>query len=191
MKSILIAASMGAGMVLASLPAKADLQLCNRTASKVQAAVGYKDKDGWVSEGWWSANPQACMKLVQGNLQARYYYIYAIDRQKGGNWGGKALFCMKEKIFTIRGINDCVGRGFEQQGFFEVDTGEKADWTVNLSDDKAATSAAPAPAPQPAPAAAPATGTSTDTNNTQAQPVPLPAPLDPAKPADTNTQQGQ
>ena len=185
MKRILIAASLGAGLVaLGSVPAMADLQLCNRTSSKVQAAVGYKDKDGWVSEGWWSANPQACMKLVQGSLHARYYYIYAIDRQKGGNWGGKALFCMKEKIFTIRGINDCVGRGFEQQGFFEVDTGEKADWTVNLSDDKAPP-AVPAPAQQPAPAQPPA-----NTGNTQAQPLPLPAP-DPTQPAGTNTQQGQ
>ncbi len=187
MKRILMAASLGAGLALASMPAKADLQLCNRTASKVQAAVGYKDKDGWVSEGWWSANPQACMKLVQGSLQARYYYIYAIDRQKGGNWGGKALFCMKEKIFTIRGINDCQGRGFEQQGFFEVDTGEKSDWTVNLSDDKAPAANAPAPAPAPQAAPAPQLGT---TGNTQAQPLPLPAP-DATPPANTNTQQGQ
>jgi len=121
-----------------SLPAKADLKLCNNTTSTVQIAVGYKDKEGWASEGWWTAKPQACINLLKGSLIARFYYVYAVDRDKGGSWGGKAMICMKDKIFTIRGIDHCTERGYQQQGFFEVDTGEKTDWTISLSGDKQA-----------------------------------------------------
>ena len=39
---------------LASGIAKADLKLCNKTESKVGVALGYKDKEGWASEGWWN-----------------------------------------------------------------------------------------------------------------------------------------
>ena len=37
------------------------------------------------------------------------------------------------RIFTIRGIEACAERGFQQTGFFEVDTKEEPDWTVSLS----------------------------------------------------------
>ena len=31
--------------------------------------------------------------------------------------------CTRDKMFTIRGIRNCVARGYESSGFFEVDTG--------------------------------------------------------------------
>ena len=33
-------------------PAKADFRLCNNTGSRVGVAIGYKDNDGWTTEGW-------------------------------------------------------------------------------------------------------------------------------------------
>lgn len=129
---------LGAFMLMVSVgtPARADLKLCNNTASKVGVAIAYKDKEGWASEGWWPVEPQKCLPLLKGALIARYYYIYAVDKEKGGSWGGKSQICIKDKIFTIRGIETCTERGFQKQGFFEVDTGEEADWTVSLSGDK-------------------------------------------------------
>jgi uncharacterized membrane protein len=121
---------------LATSPAKADLKLCNNTSSKVGVAIGYKDKEGWASEGWWTAEPQKCQSLLKGTLIARYYYVYAVDYDKGGSWGGKAMLCIRDKIFTIRGIENCVERGYQKQGFFEVDTAEEADWTISLSGEK-------------------------------------------------------
>jgi uncharacterized membrane protein len=121
---------------LGAAPAKADLKLCNNTSSRVQVAVGYKDKEGWASEGWWKADPQKCVPILKGALIARYYYIYALDADKGGSWGGKAQICTRDKIFTIRGIENCTERGYQKQGFFEVDTGEETDWTVSLSGEK-------------------------------------------------------
>ena len=97
-------------------------------------AIGYKDNEGWASEGWWTMSrdrPKKCTTLLKGNLIARYYYVYAVDYSKGGSWGGKSMMCIRDKIFTIRGINDCVSRGYQKAGFFEVDTKEEADWTIS------------------------------------------------------------
>src|SRR6516225_10021692 len=38
--------------VTGSGPAAADFRLCNNTSSRVGVAVGYKDADGWTTEGW-------------------------------------------------------------------------------------------------------------------------------------------
>lgn len=128
----------GATLLLGAMaaPAMADLKMCNNTASRVGVAIGYKDKEGWASEGWWTIEPQKCLTLLKGPLIARYYYVYAVDYKEGGSWGGKSMMCIRDKIFTIRGIDDCQGRGYQKMGFFEVDTGEEIDWTVSLSGEK-------------------------------------------------------
>ena len=128
-----LAGALLSGTALFSTPASADLKLCNNTDSRVGVAVGYRDLKGWASEGWWNVGPHSCETLLKGGLTARYYYIYAIDYDKGGTWGGTAMLCTRDKLFTIRGIKECVARGFQQTGFFEVDTKEEPDWTISLS----------------------------------------------------------
>jgi uncharacterized membrane protein len=123
-------------MVLMGLeagPVAADLELCNKTESRVGVALGYKDHDGWASEGWWNIGPNDCETLYPGPLIARYYYVFAVDYDKGGSWSGEAILCTRDKLFTIRGIKDCEERGYQKTGFFEVDTGENPKWTVSLS----------------------------------------------------------
>jgi hypothetical protein len=65
---------------------------------------------------------------------ARYYYIYAIDYDRGGEWSGRAYMCTRDKEFTVNGTEDCLARGYDRTGFFEVDTGEQRAWTVQLTD---------------------------------------------------------
>ena len=121
------------GLAAAVSAARADLRLCNKTDSTVGVAIGYKDENGWASEGWWNIPPRECKTLLEGPLIARYYYVFAVDYDKGGSWGGKATLCTRNKIFTIRGRTNCEARGYRTTGFFEVDTGEETDWTVTLS----------------------------------------------------------
>jgi len=114
--------------------AAADFRLCNNTSSRVGIALGYKDAEGWTTEGWWNVSSRACETLLRGTLVARYYYIYAIDYDRGGEWSGQAFMCSRDKEFTIRGADNCLARGFDRTGFFEVDTGEQRAWTVQLTD---------------------------------------------------------
>ena len=129
------------GLVLASvsLPgataARADLQLCNGTNGRVGVAIGYKDNEGnWITEGWWNLPPHGCEAVLKGTLAARFYYLYAVDYDKGGEWAGKAFMCTREKEFKISGIEDCLARGYDRTGFYEIDTGEQRSWTVQLTD---------------------------------------------------------
>ncbi|PLX35426.1 MAG: hypothetical protein C0605_10200 [Hyphomicrobiales bacterium] len=114
-------------------PAMADLKVCNNTKSRVGIAIGYKSSDSWASEGWWNLKPGSCERILKGDLNGRFYYVHAVDYDKGGAWSGKAYMCTRDKLFTIKGAGDCVKRGYRRSGFFEVDTGSETDWTVNLT----------------------------------------------------------
>ena len=127
-------AAIAAGLLGFTHPAAADFRLCNNTGSRVGIAIGYKDKDGWTTEGWWNLSARSCETMVRGTLVARFYYIYALDYERGGEWSGQAFMCTRDKEFTIRGIENCLARGYERTGFFEVDTGEQRSWTVQLTD---------------------------------------------------------
>ncbi len=122
------------GAAAVALPAKADLKLCNMTPSRIGVAIGYKDAEGWVSEGWWNVAAQKCEVLLKGELIARFYYVHAVDYDRGGEWSGNDFMCTDEKEFTIRGVDECARRGYTRTGFFEVDTREEADWTIRMTD---------------------------------------------------------
>jgi uncharacterized membrane protein len=141
-------------LTLWARPAMADFRICNNTASRVGVALGYEDPKSWVTEGWWNMPPHTCETLLRGALVARYYYLYAIDYDRGGAWYGHANMCGRDKEFTIRGIHNCLARGFDVYGFAEVDTGQQRSWTVQLTENverapphpAATTPAAPHPA---------------------------------------------
>jgi len=48
----------GRVIVLAPEPAAADFRLCNNTTSRVGISMGYKENDGWTTEGWWNLPPR-------------------------------------------------------------------------------------------------------------------------------------
>jgi uncharacterized membrane protein len=125
-------------MMLLASPAAADLKLCNSTASRIGVAIGYQDKEGWATEGWWNIASQTCETLLKGAVPSRFIYVHAVDYDRGGEWAGKNEMCTGDKSFTIRGVQDCVSRGFKSTGFFEVDTQDAKEWTVRLTDPEPA-----------------------------------------------------
>jgi uncharacterized membrane protein len=98
--------------LLLTTPANADLKLCNTTSSRIGVAIGYQDPTGWTTEGWWNVAAQTCETLYKGALSSRFYYIHAIDYDRGGEWAGKSVMCTVDKSFTIRGVQDCNRRGY-------------------------------------------------------------------------------
>lgn len=121
-------------IAMATSPALADLKLCNSTTSRVGVSIGYQDASGWATEGWWNVASQTCETLLKGELPSRFVYVHAIDYDRGGEWGGKNNMCTTDKSFAIRGVQDCIERGYKRTGFFEVDTGESKEWTIRLTD---------------------------------------------------------
>lgn len=130
--SLMIATMLVSAQIIAITPAKAELKLCNTTSSRVGVAIGYRDKNRWATEGWWNVASNTCEVLLKGKLIARYYYIHAVDYDRGGEWSGKDTMCTVDKAFTVFGVKDCVKRGYKRTGFFEIDTKNEHDWTVRL-----------------------------------------------------------
>ena len=117
-----------------TLPAEAALIVCNKSSRAAKVAVGLYDGAEWTSRGWWWITPKTCTTVVNGTLSARYYYLYASDAG-AGSWDGSRGFCVAPKDkFEITGRENCAARNFERKGFFEVDTGNAADYTQSLSD---------------------------------------------------------
>jgi uncharacterized membrane protein len=116
--------------------AHADLRVCNRTASTVGLAIGYQLDGEWISEGWWNLEKDECDTILMGALVSTKFLVHAIDYDKGGKWVGENFMCTQDKQFTIKGVKECVARGFEKTGFYEVDTAGKQDYTVQLTDQK-------------------------------------------------------
>jgi len=148
-------------LLLSAHAALADFRLCNNTGGRVGVAIGYKDAEGWTTEGWWNISARSCETLLRGALVARYYYVYAVDYDRGGEWSGHANMCSREKEFTIRGTENCLARGYDRTGFFEVDTSEQRSWTVQLTDSAEQAPGRPltprTPGPSRPPTAAPTT----------------------------------
>jgi uncharacterized membrane protein len=128
---LFVSALLACGM---ATPALADLRLCNMTGSRIGIAIGYRDAQGWITEGWWNLSPRACETLLRGTLAARFYYVHALDYDRGGEWNGKSVMCTRNREFTIRGTEDCLARGYDRASFFEVDTGEQKSWTIQLTE---------------------------------------------------------
>lgn len=128
-----------AGFVLMALaasaaPARADLRVCNQSTNQVSIALGYRAEKGWQSEGWWVAPSGKCAVVYQGDLHSRFFYLYVADDIGGGAWDGTNFMCTRDESFTIFGVEDCLARGYERTGFFEVDTQNHTDWTLQLTD---------------------------------------------------------
>jgi uncharacterized membrane protein len=124
-----------AGFLAFSSPARADLRICNQTANLVTVALGYRAERGWLSEGWWKAPAGECAVVVQGDLQRRFYYLHIVDDIGGGAWDGNVFMCTRDETFTIFGVEDCLARGYERTGFFEIDTEQnRSDWTLQLTE---------------------------------------------------------
>jgi uncharacterized membrane protein len=122
----------------ASSDAGGEFRVCNETGNKISVAFGYRADKGWQSEGWWVADPSSCVTVYRGDLGARrYYYLYAADDVGGGAWDGTVYMCTRDETFTIFGVEDCLARGYERTGFFEVDTHNKSNWTVQLTEGAA------------------------------------------------------
>ena len=130
----LLASLIASGTFAVATPAAADFKVCNDTGTQVGVSIGYRKKKGWVSEGWWLVPARACATVIPGKLSSRYFYVFAEDEVSGGQWRGPIFMCTSNREYRIEGLKNCYARGFEQMGFFEVDTGRQTSWQVRLTE---------------------------------------------------------
>ena len=117
----------GAAVILASSallpsPAFASFRVCNDSGEKISVALAYfgSDADGWTSEGWWNLDDGECATPIGGDLDNRYYYLYANGEKH--KWTGDYTNCVDpDNSFTLKHADsDC---NYAKRSFFKVDTG--------------------------------------------------------------------
>jgi len=96
-----------------SLPAFADLKLCNRMSYVVEAAIGIDDKSATATRGWFRIDPAACRVVLQGALTADRILLNA---RALGVYGaspipqsGSDALCIAPDNFVIAAARQCRG----------------------------------------------------------------------------------
>jgi uncharacterized membrane protein len=119
-----VSCAVAAAMILPgmSLPVKADLKICNRTADRVTVAAAYVNpRGGFISEGWWNIQPCGDCKTVVLSSETSDPHNYFFHAHGGGlRWEGSDRFCTSRSKFTVVGNRNCAARGFDVTGFRHV-----------------------------------------------------------------------
>lgn len=111
-------------------PARAELRLCNQSFDVLNVALAQPAGQDFATRGWWRVAPNQCATLERAPLRSRYYYIFAADVFGNEVLAGAIPMCVAPRRFQIQGQRDCLMRGYLDARFAEVDTQDRADWTV-------------------------------------------------------------
>jgi uncharacterized membrane protein len=95
-----------------ALPARADLQLCNRMSYVIETAIGIEDKGAVTTRGWYRLDPGQCRNMVSGGLPADSIYLHARTLPIYGAAPmpqmGHADLCIAQDNFTIVNARRCT-----------------------------------------------------------------------------------
>ncbi|HEX5212909.1 MAG TPA: DUF1036 domain-containing protein [Pseudolabrys sp.] len=96
---------------LASVPAHAELTLCNRTSYRVEAAIGLEKRANVETRGWFRIDSGACRKVIDGALDADMVYVHARAPAVYGSaplpQASQAELCIRDGDFTISNARGC------------------------------------------------------------------------------------
>ena len=101
---------LAAAMAL-SVPAAADLKICNRMSYVAEAAIAVQERGTAASRGWFRIDPGQCRGVMQGALTADELFIHTrVNPVYGPSppaQSGDADFCVAEGNFVIGGARTC------------------------------------------------------------------------------------
>ena len=130
-------------------PAAADFRLCNNTASRVGVAVGYKDAEGWTTEGWWNLPSHTCETILKAISWPVIIMSTPSTTIAAAN-GWDRPICVPGTRNSRSAASATAWRAaIDRTGFFEVDTGEQRAWTVQLTESSEQPKQRPLPADNP------------------------------------------
>ncbi len=72
-------------VLLGSMPARAELTLCNRTSYRMETAVGLEKRANVATRGWFRLDPGQCRQIVDGPLDADMVYVHSRTPSVYGN----------------------------------------------------------------------------------------------------------
>jgi uncharacterized membrane protein len=131
-------------LCLASTPAAAQLNVCNRTSYVLYAATAAATAGQIASQGWTRIVPGDCRTVLPGDMTAQSYYLYARSSQAHGGparaWGGGQSVCVRDVSFATHqsvGARDCESDNYFALPFAAIDSHHLKSWTTTLSETPA------------------------------------------------------
>lgn len=110
-------------LILATVPARADLKLCNRMSYVIDAAIGIDDKGSTATRGWFRIDPAQCRVVAQGTLTADRILLNARALSVYGSspmpQNGSDNLCTAPDNFVIAAARQCR-RGQTAAPFTEI-----------------------------------------------------------------------
>jgi uncharacterized membrane protein len=101
----------GALPLLAAVPARADLTVCNRTSYRMQLAIGIERHANVETRGWFRFDPGQCSKVLDGPLDADMTYVHARTPPVYGGaplpQNGSESFCVRDGDFEFPDGRGC------------------------------------------------------------------------------------
>jgi uncharacterized membrane protein len=96
---------------LASMPARADLSLCNTMSYVVDVALAVEYRGAATSRGWYRLDPGQCRRAVEGELPTGDFYLHArVPALYGSSplpHRGDTEFCVGTAAFSISNARNC------------------------------------------------------------------------------------
>jgi len=116
----------------ATAPARADLQLCNKTSYVLDLALALEQGGAAATRGWFRVEPGACKTVLQGALEAEKVYVHARALPAYGAsplpQTGHADFCVADTNFIIAAAKACNSRsGQRLVRFSQIKPSEAGD----------------------------------------------------------------
>lgn len=113
------------------------LTLCNRTNARLWTAVGRRRGEGWESRGWWSLNPNSCVRTIDEVLMQERYYVYAsMDTAEGPRLlRSGEIFCTSPSRFAVLGRDDCAARYYRESAFAPINTSGRQGLVVEFDEE--------------------------------------------------------
>lgn len=116
--------------------ARMGFRICNQTGGEIEVAKALNlseqgKPNDIVSEGWYKLAASQCATLWPGELQYRYYLLYAQNKASGKEWKHDIPVCVSRESFSIR-HGRCETNKYHRM-FFQVDTGDEPNlFTYNF-----------------------------------------------------------
>ena len=104
-------------LFVSSLPAFADLKLCNRMSYVVEAAIGIDEKSATATRGWFRIDPAACRVVLQGALTADRIRIEVKAGPAANDAIAAHLDTVKHETLAVAfGSTEATPQGFVAEG---------------------------------------------------------------------------
>jgi len=134
----MLAAAFVMAVLMAAVPAQADLRLCNRTSYRIDAAIGLEKRAAVSTRGWFRVDPGECKPVIAGDLDADMVYVHARTPPVYGDAplarAGNAKFCVGHKDFNFADARGCAQS--RQARFTAAQASDSGDGpTINLAEE--------------------------------------------------------